>query len=107
MNDVDPWSGVPSPSATPAPGAAAAPPTMAASTPNLGGYARPIQGMLNRMPSGFGAGGGGMVSPGGGASGFGSIDKPAALAGGLNALCEYGYHSAIGCTSNFRLSSRG
>jgi len=88
MNDVDPWSGVPSPSATPAPGAAAAP-TMAASTPNLGGYARPIQGLLNRMPSGFGSGGGGMVSPGGGASGLGSMDKPAVLAGGLNALCEH------------------
>jgi hypothetical protein len=97
MPDVDPWSGVPSPSATPAPAAATSGsgtnngggnlPSMTASTPNLGSYVRPIQAMMNRMPSGFAAGGG-MISPGGGAAGFATMEKPAVLASGMNLLCE-------------------
>jgi hypothetical protein len=96
MPDVDPWSGVPSPSATPAPAATSGAsgnaitsnvlPGMAASTPNLGSYERPVQAMMNRMPSGFAAGGG-LISPGGGTAGFTSMDKPAVLASGMNMLC--------------------
>jgi hypothetical protein len=95
MPDVDPWSGVPSPSGTPAPAAANSGtnnggnnlPSMTASTPNLGSYVRPVQAMMNRMPSGFAAGGG-MISPGGGAAGYATMDKPAVLASGMNMLCE-------------------
>jgi hypothetical protein len=42
---------------------------------------------MNRMPSGFAAGGG-MISPGGGAAGYATMDKPAVLASGMNMLCE-------------------